>query len=93
MRTRRPSRFQRRAAARAIQKSFEWLSLFELIVFLFDQDEAGREAAYHCAEMFPAAKVQIASLPLNDASEMLQAGRVEELVRAFWGATSPRRRQ
>jgi twinkle protein len=73
-------------AKQAIQRSLEWLEKFEQVVFMFDNDEAGKAAALECAELLTPGKAFIASLPLKDASEMLQAGRVKELIDCIWGA-------
>lgn len=63
----------------------EYFKGFEEVVLMFDMDEPGRKAAEDAAAVLgPRAK--IASLPLKDASDMLVAGRVEELVNAMWRA-------
>lgn len=77
-------------AKKAVAKSIEWLLGFESVIFMFDQDEAGRAAAIECAAMFPPGKAKIATLPLKDANEMLMAGRSREIVDAMWGAKSYR---
>lgn len=58
---------------------------FETVILMFDSDEKGREAAKAAAEIL-GSKAKLAELPLKDASEMLVAGRVDELVKAMWGA-------
>lgn len=73
------------SAKKAVQKSFDWLSKFEKIVFCFDQDEQGQKAAKECASLFPKA-AHITSLPRKDANEMLVHGEVKELVDALWSA-------
>lgn len=75
-----------KGAKGAIQASLEWLSKFDEVVLMFDNDEPGREAVAECAPLFEPGKCKIATLPLKDASDMLQAGRVEELVNAMWSA-------
>ena len=74
------------SAKKAIGKSIEWLSGFEYVVLMFDNDEAGQKAARECASVLPPNKCKIATLPLKDANEMLVAGRVGELIDAFWSA-------
>lgn len=74
------------SAERVVKEQYEWLDSFESIVLIFDMDEPGRLAAEKVAQMLPAGKVKIASLPLKDPNEMLKAGRNDELVRAFWDA-------
>lgn len=73
-------------AKKAIQKNLEWLSKFESVVFMFDNDEPGVKAAKECAALLPPNKAKIASLPLKDASDMLMAGRSQELIAAMWNA-------
>jgi twinkle protein len=73
-------------ATKAIKKSLEWLLGFETITFCFDNDQPGMEAAKACAALLPPRRAKIARLPLKDANEMLQAGRVAELTDAIWGA-------
>lgn len=73
-------------AKKAVAKELEWLSRFERVVFMFDMDEPGMKAAKECAEILPPGKAFIASLPLKDANEMLQAGRGREVIEAAWGA-------
>ena len=73
-------------AHKAVARSLEWLETFESVVFMFDNDEAGREAAERCSLMLSVGKAKIATLPLKDANEMLVAGRGSEIVSAQWGA-------
>lgn len=73
-------------AKKAVAKAYEWLCQFETVVFMFDMDEPGREAAEECAEVLPPGKAKIARLPLKDANDMLVAGRGAELIDAIWGA-------
>lgn len=74
------------AAAKSIAASLEWLEKFESVIFLFDSDEHGIKAAKECALLLTPGKAYIGKLPLKDASDMLQAGRAEELIRACWDA-------
>jgi len=74
------------SADKDIMEALEWLSGFEYVVLMLDNDEAGREAAERCAMVLPAGMARIAVLPLKDSNEMLLAGRSAELVDAMWGA-------
>jgi twinkle protein len=58
---------------------------FEKVVIMFDNDEPGREAAKAAAEVI-GTRAHIAELPLKDASDMLVAGRVDEMLNAMWRA-------
>lgn len=73
-------------AANAIQRNIDWIERFEEVVFAFDNDEPGRTAALGCAALLTPGKAKIATLPLKDASDMLVAGRVQELMDCLWGA-------
>jgi len=77
-------------AKKSIQKSLEWLELFEEVIFMFDTDEEGRAAAKECAALLSPGRAKIATLPLKDANEMLVAGRGSEVIDAIWGAKSYR---
>ena len=67
-------------AERAISEGIEWLSSFKEVVFMFDSDSPGQEAAARAAAVLPPGKAFIASLPLKDANEMLTRGRGSEVV-------------
>ena len=67
------------SAAAAVTKSLAWLEGFERVVFMFDEDEPGREAAEECARLVSPGKGYIARLPLKDPNELLQAGRGDEI--------------
>jgi twinkle protein len=73
-------------ATKDIRRSLEWLEKFESVVFMFDNDEPGMEAARACAALLRPGRAKIATLPLKDASDMLQAGRGEEVINAIWAA-------
>ena len=71
---------------RVISANLEYLSNFEEIIFMFDNDEAVQKAAKACATALPVGKAKIASLPLKDANEMLVAGREAEVIQSIWNA-------
>lgn len=73
-------------ARKAVAKNLEWLEGYEEVVFMFDMDEPGQKAAKECAELMSPGRGKIASLPLKDPSDMLQAGRVKELTDSQWSA-------
>ena len=73
-------------AHKAVARSMEWLCTFEQVIFMFDNDQAGREASEKCSLMLPIGKARIATLPLKDPNEMLMAGRGSEIVTAQWSA-------
>lgn len=61
---------------------------FDEVVLMFDMDQVGQDAAIAASKVLalPYGRVKIASLPLKDASEMLKAGRGEDLYNAVWRA-------
>ena len=73
-------------AAKAIKKELEWVMKFDEVIFMFDNDEAGRIALDECIGLLPPGRAKIASFELKDANAMLQAGRGAEVVEAFWSA-------
>lgn len=73
-------------AAKAVAENAEYLESFETVVFLFDMDDPGQQAAKECAELLSPGKAKIAQLPLKDASEMLVANRGSEVIDAIWRA-------
>lgn len=75
-----------KTAAQAIKRELAWVSQFETVVFMFDMDDPGKEAAKECAALLPPGKAKIAKLPLKDPSDMLMAGRGPELIDAMWTA-------
>ncbi len=79
-----------KAAKKELGKHLEWLNTFEEVVLMFDMDEAGREAVAECAPILPPGKCKIATLPMKDASDMLQAGKGDQIVTAIWQAKTYR---
>lgn len=73
-------------ASKAIKKELEWVEGFEKVIFMFDMDDPGQEAAKECARLLSPGKAFIASLPLKDANEMHQQGRGSEVISAIWEA-------
>lgn len=77
-------------ALKSILKNLEWIESFETVVFLLDNDDAGRKAARKCAETLTPGKAKIATLPLKDANDMLKAGKIKELCEAVDNAAEVR---
>jgi twinkle protein len=73
-------------AERSLTKALPWLSTFSQIVLAFDMDDPGRAAAEECARLFKPGTAFIATFPLKDPNEMLQAGRKADLVQCLWEA-------
>jgi len=73
-------------AAKTIAQEIEWVERFERVVFMFDMDEPGREAAEECARLLPPGRAAIAQLPRKDPNEMLVAGEAKQMLDAMWRA-------
>ncbi len=79
------------SAKKALQENREWLEdKFKEIVLLFDNDEPGQKAAKECYKIFTPGTCKIAELPEKDASDMVQTGKVSELISAVFNATKLR---
>lgn len=74
------------SAKKFVAKALDWLLGFDTVVFMFDMDDPGKDAAKECAAMLPPGRAKIASLPLKDPNDMLKAGRGAEVIDAIWGA-------
>ena len=74
------------SAKKYIKRELEWLSKFENIILMFDEDEAGKKACIECANILPVKKVKIAKLPAKDPNELLQQSKSVELYNAIWEA-------
>lgn len=68
-----------------IAKHLKLFRQFEKVVIMFDNDEPGRDSAKAAASVIGPTAC-IAELPLKDASDMLMADRVKELLDAMWRA-------
>lgn len=75
-----------KGAAKAIKDNLEFVESYDRVVFAFDNDDAGRQAAQECALLLSPGKARICTFPLKDASDMLQAGRVKEIITCIWEA-------
>ena len=74
------------SAKTIFKKQLEWLSSWDEVVVMFDEDKAGREAAESVAHILPAGTCKIARLSMKDPNEMLLANKGEEVIQAFWNA-------
>ena len=74
------------SAKKYIKRELEWLSQFESIVLMFDNDEAGNKASIECANILPVRKAKIAKLQAKDASDLLQAGKTSKIIDGVWEA-------
>lgn len=74
-------------SVKAIQANIEWLERFDKVVFMYDMDADGQQAAKECSALLTPGKAYIASLRnAKDANELLCADRGSEIIDAIWGA-------
>ena len=73
-------------AARAIKDNLEFVSSYDEIILMFDQDEAGQDAVQAVAELLPPGKCKVAKLPYKDANDCLVNGQGKAVVSAIWEA-------
>ena len=79
------------AAKKDIQRVIDLCQGYETIVFFFDNDDAGIQAAQDCAALLPPGKAKIARLEkYKDASDALQKGDMEAIRRAIYDAKTYR---
>ena len=74
------------SAVKAVKRSLEYVESFDEVVFMFDNDEVGYNAALECAEVLSPGKSKIAKLSLKDANEMLVNNKVAELKESVYTA-------
>jgi len=74
------------AAPKAIRENLEWVESFDTVVFMFDTDEPGIQAAKACAAILKPGKAKIARLPCKDPNECLQKGLGSAIIESFWHA-------
>jgi len=74
------------SAAKAIKNNLEFVESFDTVILCFDEDDAGRAAVEAVTPLLSPMKCAVATLPLKDANEMLQAGRGAELINCLWRA-------
>lgn len=73
-------------ARKALEKNIEYLSKFDEVILMFDQDEPGQKAVEDCINLLPPGKIKVAKLPLKDANACLVEGKGQEVVSAIWNA-------
>lgn len=74
-------------AAKDLARAVEFLSGYEKVVLMFDEDDAGRAGLEAAAQVLPPGKAFVAKLPLKDANECLKAGRGQDVRNAIWNAS------
>lgn len=70
------------SAHKDVSDGIAFLSSFDRVVFMFDMDDEGQEAAQRCAALLPPGKAYIAQLSEKDASDLLVKGKASEITHA-----------
>ena len=74
------------SAKKYIKRELEWLSKFEKIILMFDNDEAGTKASVECANILPVKKAYISKLPMKDANDLLVSNLGAKIIDSMWEA-------
>lgn len=74
---------------RYFARHMDYFEGFDEVVLMFDMDEIGRAATQQAAEVL-GSRAKIATLAMKDPSDMLKAGKVQDLLAAMWGAKTYR---
>ena len=75
-------------AKKQIAANLDWINSFEEVIFMFDADEVGKNAASECAKLVRTGKARIANLGRHgkDASDYLVGQHLRELDDSVWRA-------
>lgn len=75
------------SAKRALLDNYDYITGFETVVLMFDNDAPGQEAAVECAEALPIGLAKIANLGQHkDANEALVKGDAQTVIQAIFQA-------
>lgn len=72
--------------AKQIKANFEWVTSFEKVIFMLDNDEVGKKATQDAVGLLKPGQAYIANLNLKDPNEYLKNHHENDLVSAFWKA-------
>lgn len=70
--------------AKQIKSNFEWVSSFENVVLMLDNDAAGEAATKEALKVLKPSQAKVAKLHYKDPCEYLKKGKTHELIQAFW---------
>jgi len=68
------------SAERIFKSQFKWLSSWEKIIIMFDEDEDGHRAVKSVTDILPKNKYKVAQLPMKDPNQMLLSGKSHEII-------------
>lgn len=75
------------AAGKDLARALEFLSGYEKVVLMFDEDGAGRAGLEAAAQVLPPGKAFVAKLPMKDANACMQCNRGQDVRNAIWNAS------
>lgn len=71
-----------------IKENYEWVTSFEKVIIMMDNDDAGKKAAEKAAKMLKPGQAHIAELRLKDPCDYIKQGLGDELYDCFWKAVN-----
>ena len=74
------------AALKQIKNNYDYITSFENVVIMYDNDNAGKEGAKKIARILNAGQAKIATYTRKDACEHSKNGEFQSIVKAFWEA-------
>jgi len=74
------------SAAKVFKANHNWLSMWEEVILMFDEDEAGRRAVESVVQLLPQGRAKVARLPMKDANECLTSGKAKDIIHAIFQA-------
>lgn len=76
-------------AHRQIQQHYEWFNRFEKVIYIADNDEAGKEAVEKIAKVLPKGKLFVMTLrTVKDPNDALLQGKEREFIDCFFKANA-----
>ena len=73
-------------AAADCRRAYEFLDLFDNIIFCFDNDEHGKKAAHECADLFGGKAKIYQHGEHKDASDYLMHADKDDFIKRWWAA-------
>lgn len=68
--------------------NYKYLDSFDEIFLCFDNDSPGKKAGQGVAQLFDSSKIRMVDMVLNDPSDYLVSGKVEEFRKLWWEAST-----
>ena len=69
-----------------IKANYDFVSSFEKVIFMLDNDEPGQEAAEKASKILKPGQAYIADMKYKDACDYNKKGKAKEFKNAFWKA-------